>query len=326
MMTIFRATTIDAMPNRTSEIENAPKQLDRLAAQRQLYSDAKTIQAWQMISGVGGAVICSFVTLIAPAFRAYAALYGMVLTILDIAVLNPWQQLLKAGAAKIQELFDCDVLEVPWQKLKAGRQRDPENIAAASTRYRQRDADYSLLRNWYPPEVDKLPIQIGRVVCQRASCWWDGELRRRYALWIYSVLGSLSALVLLLGLLGGLTLEKFILAVLAPLMPAITLGLRQAREHREAAERADRLKEAPEDLWEMALQGATADELTKRSRQLQDEIYEHRRRSPLIFDWIYLRLRNAHEDQMNKGAQALVDEAMQALAVRQRSAETGGER
>src|SRR6266536_4358667 len=124
------------MPNHISEIENAPKQLDRLAAQRQLYSDAKTIQAWQMMLGVGGAIVCSFLTLAVPAFKVYAALYGMVLTILDIAAIEAWQQSLKEKAAKIQELFDCDVLELPWNKLKVGRQPDPEIVASASSKYR----------------------------------------------------------------------------------------------------------------------------------------------------------------------------------------------
>jgi hypothetical protein len=95
MMTVFRATTIDPMSNRIPEIENDPKQLDRLAAQRPLYADAKAIQAWQMMLGVGGAVICSFLTLAFPAFKVYAALYGMVLTILDVAALDVWQQSLK---------------------------------------------------------------------------------------------------------------------------------------------------------------------------------------------------------------------------------------
>jgi hypothetical protein len=106
-------------------------------------------------------------------------------------------------------------------------------------------------------------------------------------------------------------MERFILTGLVPLMPVVTLGLRRFRDQREAAERADRLKEAAEDLWSQALsKKSTEEQLVHSSRQLQDGIHEHRRRSPLIPNWLYKRLRDAHEEQMNKGAKALVDEAL----------------
>lgn len=54
------------------------------------------------------------------------------------------------------------------------------------------------------------------------------------------------------------------------------------------------------------------DELTIESRELQDEIYDCRCKNPLIFDWIYDRLKRDHEVQMNIGAEALVAEAKAA--------------
>ncbi|WP_442948162.1 S-4TM family putative pore-forming effector [Nostoc sp.] len=48
-------------------------------------------------------------------------------------------------------------------------------------------------------------------------------------------------IVFLIGLIRGLTLEKFLLAVLALLKPAFVFGLRQYIEHNEAANRLDKL-------------------------------------------------------------------------------------
>ncbi|MBE9014793.1 hypothetical protein IQ272_01225 [Chroococcidiopsidales cyanobacterium LEGE 13417] len=44
---------------------------------------------------------------------------------------------------------------------------------------------------------------------------------------------------------------------------------------------------------------------------MQTQIYENRRRSPLIFNWLYSRLRCEDEEQMNKGAESLVQELSQ---------------
>jgi len=73
------------------------------------------------------------------------------------------------------------------------------------------------------------------------------------------------------------------------------------------------LKSNIEQLWNEALNGSCSTEgLTLQSRQLQHEIYEHRSRSPLILDWIYVHLRDAHEQLMNVGAESLVQQALEA--------------
>lgn len=297
--------------NTISQDQLTQKQLDRLAAQRQLYSDAKRIQAFQKILSIPVVVLWSLFVMWIPDLKVYAAYWGICVTLLDVIFFTPWQRSLKEKAAKVQELFDCDVLKLSWRNLQAGRRPDAEAIMESSSKFKCVDPECSTLRNWYPGSVDKLPIHLARIVCQRANCWWDANLRRRYATWMIISVGTLTIFVFLVGLVGGLTLEKFFLAVLAPLMPAFVLGLREYTEHKESASKLDRLIEHAEKLWNMAIiEKATPDELTEESRDLQDEIYDHRRRSPLIFDWIYRRLRQTHEDQMNKGAEALIEEAL----------------
>ncbi|MGJ5672795.1 MAG: S-4TM family putative pore-forming effector [Nostochopsis sp.] len=55
----------------------------------------------------------------------------------------------------------------------------------------------------------------------------------------------------------------------------------------------------------------TQQDLEIESYSLQTQIYDNRRRSPLILDWLYSRLRREHEEQMNKGAESLIQELMQ---------------
>jgi hypothetical protein len=267
-----------------------------------------------MILAVPFVVVWSLLVLWIPELKVYAACWGIAVTLVDIFLFTPWQRSLKKKAAKIQELFDCNVLQLDWQDLKLGRRPDAETIVAYSSKFKRADPECLTVRDWYPVGVGKLPIQLARIVCQRANCWWDAELRRRYAVCVIISILVLTVIVFLIGLIGGLTPEKFFLVVIAPLMPAFTLGMRQYNEHNEAAAALDRLKEHAEDLWNKAISGeVTSEELARGSRNLQDEIYDHRRRSSLIFDWIYRRLRRAHEEQMNKGAEVLIDEALRRL-------------
>jgi len=55
----------------------------------------------------------------------------------------------------------------------------------------------------------------------------------------------------------------------------------------EAADRLDGLRRHAERIWGEILAGSSDDRITQQSRELQDEIFDHRRRNPLIFDWVY---------------------------------------
>lgn len=291
-----------------------PKQLDRLAAQRQLYSKAKSCRAVQIFLSVPCVMVWSGFVLWTPALRVYAALWGIAVTLLDVLVINRIDRSLKKEAAKIQELFDCDVLDMRWHESKVGRKPDEEAISEAVEKFKRANPEYSTLRNWYPVAVGKLPFEFGRIVCQRTNCWWDAKLRRRYANWTFVAVAVVSGLVLVASLLRGLTLEAFVLAGLVPLLPALILGVRHYDEQNEAAASADQLKEHAEKMWCDALAGQiSGNEFEIRARELQDEIFDHRRTSPLIFNWVYRRLRRIQEEQMNKGTEALVDEARRVL-------------
>ena len=299
--------------NKIPETQLDPTQLKRLAAQRQLYSNAKVIQAVQMGLSTLGPPIFAVLVAFFSLRPAYAASFGIIATCLNILWLTPRQRAFKKKAAKIQELFDCDVLKLPWRELTVGSRLEMETAEKYASKYKRKDHDYSKLENWYPKDVGELPLHLGRVICQRSNCWWDAQLRRRYAKWVIGSVLVVLIVVVSLGFIDGLTLQKIILAVVNPLMPAFVLGIQQYKEHIESATRLDKLKEYADGLWEKALSNANPDELAHDSRELQDEIYNHRRTSPLIFNWFYRHLRKGDEGLMNTAADEMVKKALEFL-------------
>src|SRR5262249_58658510 len=149
-------------------------------------------------------------------------------------------------AAKIQELFDCGVLEIPWNKLKAGRQPDVEQVIECSKKYRGRVLSDQEFRDWYPSAVGSLPLHLARLVCQRTNCWWSSKLRRQFATWVVVAVALTGPTVFAIGLVGGMSLEKFVLAVLPPVLPAALLGVPTAGSHLASAEATDRLPPHPQ--------------------------------------------------------------------------------
>lgn len=295
--------------NRIVAEQNGERQLDFLAAQRQLYSAAKRILLVQ-ITIAGPLVLLT--TLIGFSFaptKPYVALWGVLAALLDVVVLVPWQRFLRTQAARIQELFDCHVLDLPWNTLKVGDPPDPELVREQSKKYQSVSARMPPLTNWYGWENGRLPLYVARLLCQRANCWWDGKQRRRYALWVVIATVAIFLAVLAGGLIGGLTLEDFMLQVIAPTSPTFVVGIRQVLEQMDAAKRVDALKIHAEALWRASLEGRAVDDAGARSRELQDEIFESRKRSPLIPDAIYRFLQPGFEEEMRFGIEELVTQA-----------------
>jgi SMODS-associating 4TM effector domain len=295
--------------------QNVENQMRRLAAQRQLYSTAKLVFTWQVAIGGPVAIAGAILVLLRPEFKVYVASWGLLVASCDIFWLTNWQRSLRGEAARIQEAFDCDVLELKWNDLKAGKHPDPEVVKAQSTKYEKWGGMMPTLKDWYSTRVDELPLHIGRIVCQRANCWWDATQRRHYAAWLVGISAVTFGLVCGLALTGGASLEGLLLKGVLPLSPALLIVLRQWTEQREAADRLDKLKDHCGTIWKAALAGKSKTALTEMSRNLQDEILENRRKAPPVLDFIFKRLRSEYEASMNHAADHFVSEAKTALKI-----------
>jgi hypothetical protein len=298
---------LNLIDNGISSRQNLAENIHLLAAQRHLYARVKRLAAIQALLVGFTPVVSAFVVAVKPEWDIWAAFSGIVVALCDTVWLDPKQNSIRSFGANVQESFDCNVLQLPWNGALAGRRPSPEDVHEAAEAYSR--ASETPLEDWYPRAVSSLPLYQGRLICQRTNCWWDSKQRKRYGTWIVSTLSVLSVAVFLLGLVKGLSLQKFVLAVMTPLLPAALWAAREFRRHIESATESDRLKEYGESLWEQVVAGEVAEpEVVKRSRELQDAILVRRRESAPVLNWVYKSLRSKHEDQMNVGAQKMVDQ------------------
>lgn len=304
------------MLNDIAKKQNTQQQLERLAAQRYLYSRAKSVLGIQLALDLLSPLVLATIVAFVPGFDASAAFIGIVAGITDL-LLESYESSYKRRAADIQEIFDCDVLELECRDLQVRRRPITEIILEAARNYRQSDPHYSALKDWYPPVVEKIPLYLARLVCQRINCWWDSQLRRRYASVVVNVLLFLCISVFAIGLINGLTVAKLFLAVLFPLLPTFIWAYREIKGQTEAANEKDELRRYAEELWEKAIYNRLpVEEIDKKSRNLQDEIYYNRRSNPFILDWFFKRLHRKNEEFVNRGAEELVTEALHRLSKR----------
>lgn len=290
--------------------QNSPQQLERLAAQRELYSAAKTLHVVQIITTVAIPIVLAIIALFSEEFSVVVAIFGVAAFIADISLIEPEINKKKTKAAKIQELFDCEVLELPKSPLKVVDDVTVEEVLQHYDAHAKIASNIEKIKDWYSPTIGVLPLATARILCQRTNCWWDSKLRNNYSNFLkFSAIGIFS-IIILIGLIGDLSLI-YVTLIASGLVPFFQFCIKQRNDNLDAAKRLNQLVQFSTSLWEKAFDGTPDDKLCRESRKLQDEIFEHRKRSPLILNLYYDYFRDKDEVLMNRSSQILVDEALQ---------------
>lgn len=289
--------------------QNEPLQIRRLAAQRNLYARVKYALGWHMVLSIPIAILFAVAVALFPEVRPYGITYGAAVLLIGELWLVPRQKKFREMGAKVQEAFDCYVLELPWSNVKAGNPVNGEVEIDEAQRYQAWAHRMTPLPDWYSTHVDRLPLSIGRICCQRTNCWWDGTQRRLYARIAMVALVFLLIGAFAIGWFSNLNFVDVVVSVFVPLLPGIVICIRHYKDHSDAANRLDELMRLASALFDEACKDATSQKLLDKSRELQNEIFEGRKRNQPIFDWIFKRLRDRHEKQMFMSTDDLATEA-----------------
>lgn len=305
----MKEDTSSAMPTGAQivRLQNEDRHRILLAASSDIYGRAKQVLAIQMLLTIGGAVIASLISATWPATKSWTVLYAACVSLIDSFVLERLQGRLRKIGAQIQEVFDCELFGLEWNGLTVGKQPTPEEIEHHGREFLRSHPQAIHLTAWYPTEVSPLPLHYAVLVCQRANCWWDERLRKKYLIGLAILLSFTACALTAYGLAREFTLEQFFLTVLAPILPALVWGIRECLKQSDSAKAAGKLREHVEELWARCHdQPSKVTELPKNLREIQTEIFRGRASRPLVFDWVNFLLRPKHQELMQSGALAMV--------------------
>jgi hypothetical protein len=286
--------------NSITERQNEEPFMRLLRARSQTYREASRLLLIQLLFVVLLPVVGAVSALIWPKLGPYVAFTSLVIAVLDEAWLDRLQRRKVKLAAKICEQFDCELLEIPWNKLASGRLADPEQIEMAANAWRGGNNN---LRNWYPSEISDAPLRVARIICQRTNAWYDSSLRQSYEAWLLALVCIVFIGCLFVGVWESLSLLDLTATVLTPAAPALIWCLREQFRQRDVVEMSETTKTEAESLSEMiASSECDVDKCLRSSRDLQNGIYARRDASPLMLPLVYRLRRKKMEVSMKAGA------------------------
>ena len=275
--------------------QNSAWALNRLAAQRFLYGQAKCVEGLRLalILLVGALLLVSLAVAAEP-FSEWATMAVVFLWFVDQVALVPWVGHKREEAATIQEDFDCLVLDIAWpDHLGVGRPTE-DRVKVLAKRADKVGVDRKELVDWYRPDkIAKEPLR-GRLDCQRLNCDWDNRLRREWLCLVRFTVWMLVAAGVVVGVAMEITLLEVVLAVAAAIRLLAWLLLEQ-RAHSAGQKRME--------ILHGYLSRAEADggpRTMSEVRLVQAAIFDHRRTCPSVPDWFYWVRRTAYEGKAER--------------------------
>lgn len=314
---------MNEVANSIVERENSEEYLRMNAAQRWLYSEAKSVYVLKTILTLPVPLIGAMIAMLFPAYKVWPAFYGFIAAIVDLVFFDSFVSSKKKEAARVQELFDSGVLDIQWNDFKAGEMPDRGKIKELSEKYRNANSNFDDFVNWYGPPIHRLPLFQAKNACQLVNLYWEIELRRRYTVIPTAAAVILGLAVLVSGFMMKMTLETFLMSLLLPVFPALKWLIGEIRAQKSSLDLLEKLKKHADKLWANALlPDANEAAITVETRNLQNEMFVYRYTNHPIFDFIYNRLKKTIGEIAEVSLKYRVE---QALEQNRKNAESQGE-
>lgn len=301
------------MPNDIPQRQNEPEFINRIAASSRAYEIVKSTGKWQNVAAVIAALAGFGAKAFYPEASGAAALFAGGVLLADFVHSEPRQKRFRNLGARIQEVFDTQLLRISWNNHRCQSPPAPEEINRLASEFKNNEPTDRLV-DWYSPNVGSLPLEYARFVCQRANMHWDMSLRRVYSAIFRGITAAIVVSICVVALATKWDAAQIAISLIMPVLPGTIKLLREAKKHGESADVSERAKRMLESAWTKALSDkADAASMELEARRLQDELFERRQGSPTVPQWLYMRLKARYEDDMHFGAGEMVKEAQAKL-------------
>ncbi|MCR5226123.1 MAG: hypothetical protein K6E27_02770 [Eubacterium sp.] len=273
--------------------QNEEHSIEMLAAQRELYREAKIFNYLSVSMSVWIPFVLSIVLLFIPAYSPLGgvsyilSITSAILSFITDKVIRDKKKL----AAMIQQKFDIYVYRMPWDERIFGKNKNlNDQIVTYSKRILNTYQERESLTNWYASSIDEKEINEAILACQRENVCWDVGLRKRFVKGIALIIILLCTLVFIMGIVRNESIIRLLwrLAFVAPMVKWLLSTVSQLRIDIN-------------DLDE--LDNSINESTIKSMEDLQDIqkcIFDHRTKSYIIPDFFYKLFKDSDEDRMSR--------------------------
>lgn len=287
--------SLNMAKNNIVELENSQVHINQLKAARHLYTKAGHYSTSYMF-------FCAFIPVVISIGRMFLSsddhfalnammAYGVVALVAGFILESEVSKHRKL-AAKIQQLFDCEVFGLEWDSHLWGAKPSLENINDNIGNL-QNDGFY----NWYDSLIEGLDRMEAILICQRTNLAYDSKLRRQFNYIVSTIATVVSLFILLVSFYRNEGIQTAIVFVGVPLVPVIKWFFSTKKRNLDDIESCESLKSFIDNSLEKLKKNHRAINESA-LYQIQDRIYIHRNTAFKIPDCLYNIMRKDQEESV----------------------------
>jgi len=265
--------------NTINSRQNEKTFIDYLKAQRVAYSQCKFYQFFDLIS-ILMAIVFPILGLIKMELVNYLGAFGVLWTIIYLVAEN-FRKIKSEQGAKIQEQFDTELYQLPWNEVLCGSKINRDVQKDLSNKYSRND-----LNDWYSKEIGSdVPNEIAVLLCQRINFSWELNLRKKFVYLLLGITIAYYCIFLIISILTNLGLFDTLI-LLSPSISFLIYGVQNSLSLKSQI----KSKNQTLDLIDKKIDNYSKNKTTPTSpviRQIQDVIYTGRTVPEKISDWFY---------------------------------------
>lgn len=286
---------IAVMNNGIISRQNEDTSINYLAAQRQLYNEAKKFDNLGILFSIFLPLCCAVLQSLFQN-NIYLNSASYILSIVSMVIsllLNSYISHKKESAAQIQQHFDTYVYQMPWDNKLFGRKKDvTHEVAEKSKKLLKKSGEREKLVNWYTPVVGTVELKKGIAMCQKENWNWDVTLRKRFRLLSFIIIISLTSIIFAIGIIKDESVPTLLcrIAFVTPMFQWLFETVKQLNSDIKNLIELDDLSSPDNSLNMDCLQ------------EIQNKIYIHRKSCFPIPNMIYEMFKNNDEDVAHRTA------------------------
>ncbi|MEV4826881.1 S-4TM family putative pore-forming effector [Micromonospora sp. NPDC049257] len=230
--------------------------------------------------------------------RALVTILGFFWFLVASFLLRRAMSAIATQGAVLQEQFDTALFGLPWRHSLAGDPLGEYDVARLARKVPVGSRrDRRITAGWYA-RTDGVRFPYDVFIAQEQNLAWDSRLRRTYAAVILAAAAGWIGLgLVLVGFVGGATVQQMLLSFFAPSLAALQLAAEIWHGQRRVADERDRLGKIVYAELRLAAPGpsnpAEVQRLTAVARDVQDGIYRTRLDVARVPEWLYRLNREA---------------------------------
>ncbi|WP_410496324.1 S-4TM family putative pore-forming effector [Cellulosilyticum sp. ST5] len=281
------------MGNTICDRQNEDKCIYYLAAQKQLYNEAKKLDLVVILFSVIFPISLAILQdLIENTENINVVSYALsIMSMLISFFISSSISEKKSNAAEIQQHFDVYVYQMPWDSKLFGKHNNITCIVSEKSKLLLNNPkEKEKLLGWYPPAAGTVDLTKGILICQKENFYWDVSLRKRFRLTSLIVIGIFGIGIFGIGMIKNesvaILLSRF--AFILPMLRWLLETIKQLNKDIKNLEEIDNLVKSP-DIKEI-----------ENLQEIQSKIYAHRKSCYTIPNKFYQRYKDNDEDMAHR--------------------------